>query len=226
MEAVLLLNLADAPAEAAVQWSDLGITGKAAVRDLWAHKELGEFRDGYQTRIPAHGSVLLKVSGEFSWAAGATYEAEWPGNIRSGNAVLLSCPECSRGYAVSLCGVADVYLRILKGPECSQGDASRGASHGSGASSLTFSRIGVPSAGRYWANLVCVYSGQGGKTVQMRVNENQPADIQFLPAIYGLLPAIYGTARISVLLNQGENSITFSFAGTGSLDLGRLMVDR
>jgi hypothetical protein len=221
VDAVLLLNLAEAPAEAAVQWSDLGLAGKATVRDVWAHKELGEFHGGYKTQLPAHGSALLKVSGEFSWSKGATYEAEWPGNLRSGNAVLLPCPECSRGYAVSLCGGADEYLRILEGPECSQGDAARAASHGSGASSLVFSHIGVSSAGRYWVNLVYVYSGNemGDKTVQMRVNEGQPADIH-------LWGAVYGTVRIPVDLSQGENSIAFSFTGKGSVDIDRLILNR
>jgi len=74
----MLLNLTAAPAEVSVQWSDLGLNGKVAVRDLWAHKDLGAFSIGYSKQLPAHGSVLLKVSGEYDWTRGATYEAEWP----------------------------------------------------------------------------------------------------------------------------------------------------
>lgn len=62
--AVLLLNLTAVPAKISVQWSDLELTGKVEVRDLWAHQNLGQFADRYQTRIAAHGSVLLKVTGK------------------------------------------------------------------------------------------------------------------------------------------------------------------
>ncbi|MGH9616766.1 MAG: glycoside hydrolase family 27 protein [Acidobacteriaceae bacterium] len=62
VSAVLLLNLTATPAEIAVQWSDLGIAGKAKVRDLWEHRDLGAFANGYQAKIPPHGSFLLKVT--------------------------------------------------------------------------------------------------------------------------------------------------------------------
>jgi alpha-galactosidase len=196
-DAVLLLNLTAAPAEVAVQWSDLELSGRAAVRDLCAHKELGEFRDGYKARIPAHGSVLLKVSGEFSWTQGATYEAEWPGNVRGGDAALIPCPECSQGYAVAL----------------------HGGGKGSQGSSLAFTHIGVPASGRYWMNLAYAYNDSGDKTVQMQVNGGQPADIQ-LPG------AVFGSTRIPVELNKGDNSIVFRFTGENSANIDRLTVSR
>jgi len=66
VDAVLLLNLTAAPADIAVRWSDLGLSGKVQVRDLWLHKDLGGFPGGYNARIPSHGSVLLKVRGDSS----------------------------------------------------------------------------------------------------------------------------------------------------------------
>lgn len=151
VQAVMLLNLGDELAGTAVEWSDLGLEGKAQVRDVWAHEDMGEFRDGYKALLPPHGSVLLKVTGTFDWSHGATYEAEWPGNERAGDAALLPCPECSRGYAISLRG-------------------------GAAGSSLAFTHITVPETGKYLANLVYVYSGEGSHTVQMSVNEGPPAD--------------------------------------------------
>ena len=53
-------------------------------------------------QISPHGSVLLKVTGNFSWAKGAIYQAEWPGNLRAGAAKYVVCRECDGGYAVSL----------------------------------------------------------------------------------------------------------------------------
>jgi alpha-galactosidase len=198
VDAVMLLNLNAAPVETAVEWSSLGLKDKAQVRDLWAHKDLGMFPSGYKTQLPAHGSVLLKVSGEFSWKNGATYEAEWPGNIRGGDAVVVPCPdECSREYAVQLRGV---------------GNGSRG-------SSLTFSQIGVPQAGRYSMNLAYIYSGVGAKTVPMRVNGAQLVDIS-------LRGDDYGNAKIPVDLNKGDNSIEFSYAGKGSVEIDRITVSQ
>jgi alpha-galactosidase len=211
VDAVLLLNLTAAPAEAAVQWSNLGLTGKVQVRDLWAQKDFGELSGGYKTRLPAHGSVLLKVSGEFSWAKGATYEAEWPGNIRGGNAALLACPLCSQGYAVSLPG--------NRGGE-DHGAGNDGAENdGFGGSSLVFSHIGVPRAGRYWINLVSHKSGSGGNKVEMRVNRGLPEEVR-------LKESGRGSTRVPVELNQGDNSIAFRFAGQGSVAIDRLVLSR
>jgi alpha-galactosidase len=45
-----------------VKWSDLKLSGKLAVRDLWRQKDLGT-RDGqFQLPIPSHGAELVKVS--------------------------------------------------------------------------------------------------------------------------------------------------------------------
>jgi hypothetical protein len=197
VDAVLLLNLATAPAEAAVQWSDLGLEGKARVRDLWTHKDLGTFLGGYTTLLPAHGSVLLKVSGKFSWIRGASYEAEWPGNIRGGDAMLAFCAECSQGYSVSL----------------------RGANNGSKGSSLTFMHIGVPRSGRYWMNIVSLPADAENKTAEMRVNKGQVVKIQ----VQG---ADSGTVKIPVDLNKGDNSIALRYTGTGSVDIDRLIVNQ
>jgi alpha-galactosidase len=197
VDAVMLLNLTAAPAEAAVQWSDLGLKGKVQVRDLWAHTDLGALPSGYSTRLPAHGSVLLKVSGEYDWIKGAIYEAEWPGNLRGGNADLIVCPDCSRGYAVSL----------------------HGSDPGYSVSSLAFTHIGVPQSGKYWITLNYVNSIYEGKTVQLRVNEGQMEDFK-LPR------SGYGFARVQVDLNKGDNSIEFRYAGNGSVDIDRLAVSQ
>ena len=196
-DAVMLLNLTAAPADAAVQWSDLGLSGKVAVRDLWAHKDLGAFPNGYSVHLPAHGSVLLKVTGEYDWTKGASYEAEWPGNIRGGNADLIVCPDCSRGYAVSLNGSDPAYS----------------------VSSLTFTHIGVPQSGKYWISLNYVNSIYEDKTVQLRVNDGRTVDFK-------LPKSGYGSARVQVDLNKGDNSIEFKYAGKGSVDIDRLAVSQ
>jgi alpha-galactosidase len=41
--------------------SDFGITGKFSVRDLWRQKDLGVFEGSFESEIPYHGVVLLKI---------------------------------------------------------------------------------------------------------------------------------------------------------------------
>ncbi|MGO8791150.1 MAG: glycoside hydrolase family 27 protein [Terriglobia bacterium] len=59
--AVGLFNRGDAAAKMSVAWSDLGLHGELSVRDLWAHKDLGEVADQFSADVPAHGVVLITV---------------------------------------------------------------------------------------------------------------------------------------------------------------------
>ncbi|GAB2651097.1 hypothetical protein GCM10009743_28960 [Kribbella swartbergensis] len=60
---VALFNLGQTASDMTVNWSDLGLDGTAKVRDLWAHKELGQFTSGFTAQdVPVHGVRLLKVT--------------------------------------------------------------------------------------------------------------------------------------------------------------------
>jgi alpha-galactosidase len=61
---VALFNLADTSATVSVNWAaDLGIKRVVQERDLWTHTNLGSAaKTGYSATLPAHGSVLLKVT--------------------------------------------------------------------------------------------------------------------------------------------------------------------
>ncbi|MEJ1109504.1 MULTISPECIES: X2-like carbohydrate binding domain-containing protein [unclassified Kribbella] len=60
---VALFNLGQTDADMTVNWADLGLDGAAQVRDLWAHKDLGQFASGFTaTDVPIHGVRLLKVT--------------------------------------------------------------------------------------------------------------------------------------------------------------------
>jgi alpha-galactosidase len=63
-KAVALFNNDTNTAAVTVNWTDLGLQpGVAMVRDLWARTDLGNFTNSFTTNVPAHGVVLLKVSG-------------------------------------------------------------------------------------------------------------------------------------------------------------------
>lgn len=57
---VALFNLDSTTATVQANWSDLGFTGKALVRDLWSHKSLGA-SENFSASLDAHASRLLNV---------------------------------------------------------------------------------------------------------------------------------------------------------------------
>ncbi|MGH9522781.1 MAG: glycoside hydrolase family 27 protein [Terriglobales bacterium] len=61
-KAVAIFNRHHAALSWKVNFSDLGFTGPVVVRDIWAARDLGTMRGSYETLIPKHGVVLLKVS--------------------------------------------------------------------------------------------------------------------------------------------------------------------
>ncbi|MHC4541243.1 MAG: putative Ig domain-containing protein [Planctomycetota bacterium] len=60
-KAVGLFNTAEAPMEIAISWSDLGIEGPHRVRDLWRQKNLGIYKDRFETNVPRHGVALVRI---------------------------------------------------------------------------------------------------------------------------------------------------------------------
>jgi alpha-galactosidase len=59
--AVGLFNRGESTNPITVKFSDVGASGSANVRDLWAHKDLGSFQDHFTAEVPRHGVVLVKV---------------------------------------------------------------------------------------------------------------------------------------------------------------------
>ena len=56
-----LFNLGESESPVTVKWSDLGITGKQIVRDLWRQKDLGTLDCQFAAPIGRHGVVLMSV---------------------------------------------------------------------------------------------------------------------------------------------------------------------
>lgn len=63
--AVALFNRRDTAATAVATWADLGVSGEYAVRDLWAHKDLG-VQSGASASVsadlPSHGCAVFRLS--------------------------------------------------------------------------------------------------------------------------------------------------------------------
>lgn len=60
-KAVGLFNRSEDEATVTAKLSDLGVTGKQTVRDLWRQQTVGAFANEFHASVPRHGVVLIKV---------------------------------------------------------------------------------------------------------------------------------------------------------------------
>ncbi len=60
-KAVGLFNRDGGGVKITLNFSDIGIRGKAKLRDLWAKKDLGTFEKEFSAEVPRHGVVFVKV---------------------------------------------------------------------------------------------------------------------------------------------------------------------
>jgi alpha-galactosidase len=60
-KAVGLFNLGETNATVTANWSDLKLSGKHLVRDLWRQKDLGKFSGKFQLPVAPHGAELVKI---------------------------------------------------------------------------------------------------------------------------------------------------------------------
>ena len=111
--AVALFNRGDGPASVtkSIDFADvLGFTGPAAVRDLWAHEDLGAMT-GYQASLGPHASVLLSIVPDGpahfqadvgAWAGSARFENTFGGNEGMGYVTGLETEGSSVAVAISV----------------------------------------------------------------------------------------------------------------------------
>ncbi|HEX6905618.1 MAG TPA: glycoside hydrolase family 27 protein [Terriglobales bacterium] len=59
--AVGLFNRSESPAPITLELKDIGRSGSLQIRDLWAHRDLGSFKDSYTVTVAKHGAAMLKV---------------------------------------------------------------------------------------------------------------------------------------------------------------------
>ena len=59
--AIGLFNLTNEEATISVNWDDIDISGRQKVRDLWRQKEVGQFNDSYESEIPPHGVMVIRL---------------------------------------------------------------------------------------------------------------------------------------------------------------------
>ncbi len=60
-KAVGLFNLTNNARKFKLLWSEIGITGKQRVRDLWRQRDVGIFNELYETEVSPHGVLLVRI---------------------------------------------------------------------------------------------------------------------------------------------------------------------
>jgi alpha-galactosidase len=61
-KAVGLFNTDWGPMPIRVDFREIGVQGSAAVRDLWAHRDLGTFQNSFTAKVPKHGVLMIKIT--------------------------------------------------------------------------------------------------------------------------------------------------------------------
>jgi hypothetical protein len=150
---VALFNLGDAAANVTGYWTSFGFSGKATVRELWSHQNLGERSDSISAKLPAHGSQLFTVKPTQAGAALTAYEAESPTNTLIGSAGVSGCDACSGQHKVG-----NLY----------QGGA------------LTFNGIQATRAGTYQLNVA--YTTGDPRSANVSANGGAAAAVNFPPS--------------------------------------------
>jgi len=62
--AVVLFNRSGSSSQITAAWADIGLKNgvSAQVRDLWAHKDLGNFSNNFSAIVQSHGVVVVKIT--------------------------------------------------------------------------------------------------------------------------------------------------------------------
>src|SRR5262249_47655479 len=61
-KAVGLFNRGEAEQVVSALWPDLGVKGNQRVRDLWRQRDIGAFTDQFESSVPRHGVVFVRLS--------------------------------------------------------------------------------------------------------------------------------------------------------------------
>ncbi len=59
--AVGLFNMGESPIPVKVKWTDIGLSGKQTVRDLWRQKDVGDFDLEISMTVAPHGAEMIRV---------------------------------------------------------------------------------------------------------------------------------------------------------------------
>ena len=106
---VALFNMGSSTATVTANWSDIGLSGPAQVRNLWTHANTGTANGSVSASLPEHGSELLRITPQ-SAASAPAVPTGVHGTAATGDTVSLAWNSAANatGYTVSVDGKAAV----------------------------------------------------------------------------------------------------------------------
>jgi hypothetical protein len=104
---VALFNMGSSTSTVTANWSDIGISGSAQVRNLWTHANVGSANGSISASLPSHGSELLRITPNTSVNAPAVPTGVH-GTAATGDTVSLAWNAAANasGYTVDVDGKA------------------------------------------------------------------------------------------------------------------------
>jgi len=198
--AVALVNLSAASSTMTLNFGDIGLREgqDVAVRDLWAHADLGAFASAFSGAIPSHDVLMLKLSGIAQLPSQSVYEGDAIGNTLSGAAAIQPCP----GILGSSC---------LDGADVTN-------IGGSPSNSITINNIHADTSAPYYLNVYAAVHGSGNYWISVNGGSQQRL------AVTGSSVSIPATSGAIVELNAGNNAISFSNPVALAPDLDHIVI--
>lgn len=200
IRAVAFYNPSDEETTMKVDFNkDLCLDGEVTVRDLSLRKDLGTFKGVYEAKVPANGTVIMKVEGK-KWHAPTVYEGE---------------------YAFMNIFFEDGYYpekntRLLgQKKEASGGHYMTGIG-GSEENWAEFREVYSPRKQK--ATMRVHYFADAPKSFDLTVNGTSQKAVAFK----AIKDAQAGYVDVPVMLEEGDNTIRFSNAKEQGADIDKI----
>ncbi len=200
---VALLNQGITPATISVEWKDLNIVGKARVRDLWAHADLGTMDSMFSATVSGHGVSMIKVTAKKTKLK-EVFEAEysWVNNFNL-TSYSVSVPDQAKHVADTSCsGGAKV-----------TGIGNRADNY------IEFRDIYARGAGNY--TLILFYISGENRTATFTINGNETVLTNLNSGGWGKI----AKTSLPAELQKGYNVVRISNTTGGVPEIDKIEID-
>ncbi|SEC02006.1 X2-like carbohydrate binding domain-containing protein [Paenibacillus sp. GP183] len=243
-----LFNLGSSAATVTVNWSDIGLSGSASVRDLWSHTNLGTFTDGYSSvNLPSHASRLFKVVSTGGISAvndddtGISYTGDWKRNGgkelagATQNLTVTVKDSVSQNSTISPTAAsfdkmttkqADVITTMTLGGNTLSRIANGGTALTSGTdytvsgSQLTIRKEYLSTLPVGTTNLTISFSAGSAQTLAITVSDTTPRNSLISPTLVSFDKSATAQADAATVLSLNGNELTGISNGQTALRAG------
>ncbi len=199
--AVVLFNRTNQAQTVLVRFADIDLKENATIRDLWTKTDLGSFTNSYSTKVPAHGVVMVKISG--TNIAPTTFEAEYA-YLHNFNHLVNTVAIPNQARAVKLTSASKAAIVSYIG--------------GNADNYIEFRDISVEKSGKY--QIYVFYRSPNTREATIRVNGKAMKPMLFDPKN----PETVNNLIVNLKLKKGNNTIRFENAEEYMPDLDKIIL--